>query len=124
MSDRPLIVAGLGLFLGLVTFPVWYNVAAGTRPEAPAPARPATATSCVAPREYMRASHMTLLVQWREDVVRRGDRRYVAGDGRRYEKSLTGTCLKCHVDKAKFCDRCHDYAGVTPACTDCHLGSR
>jgi hypothetical protein len=138
MRDRPLIVAGLVLFLGLVTFPVWYNVAARTDPGAPALARPsatgvgllrrgeparvsASALSCVAPREYMRASHMTLLAQWCEDVDRRGDRSYVAYDGHRYEKSFTGTCLTCHDNKAQFCDRCHNYAGVSPTCTDCHV---
>ncbi len=138
MNDRPVIVAGLAVFLVLATFPVWYNVAAGTSPAAPALARPSptgvavvrsregrpndvAATSCVAPREYMRASHMTLLTRWRDDVVRRGDRRYVAYDGHRYEKNLTTTGLTCHDDKAKFCDRCHDAAGVSPTCTDCHL---
>jgi hypothetical protein len=121
MSDRPLIIGGLVLFLGLVTFPVWYNVAAGTGARAPEVARPATEKACVAPRDYMRTSHMTLLVTWREDVVRRGDRGYVTYDGRHYEKNLTGTCLTCHDDKAKFCDRCHDYAGVSPTCTECHV---
>jgi len=75
----------------------------------------------VAPRDYMRTSHTALLVTWREDVVRRGDRGYVAYDGRHYEKSLTGTCLTCHDDKAKFCDRCHDYAGAKPNCWSCHI---
>ena len=28
--------------------------------------------------------------------------------------SLTGTCLRCHANKAEFCDRCHAYAGVSP----------
>jgi hypothetical protein len=141
MSDRPVIVAGLALFLGLVTGPIWYNVAAGTSPRSPALARPSaagvamarkgesaraseTGASCVAPREFMRTSHMTLLTGWRDDVVRRGDRRYVAYDGHRYEKSLTATCFTCHDDKAQFCDRCHDYAGVAPTCTDCHVAPR
>ncbi len=138
MRDRSFIVAGLVLFLGLVTFPVWYNVAARTDPGAPALARPSAAgvrllrrgesarllasePSCVAPREYMRASHMRLLTEWREDVVRRANRSYVAYDGHRYEKSFTGTCLTCHGDKAQFCDRCHTYAGVSPTCMDCHV---
>jgi len=29
--------------------------------------------------------------------------------------------MKCHTDKAKFCDRCHNYVGVTPNCWDCHV---
>ncbi len=136
MRDRPIIVAGLLVFLGAVTLPVWYNVAAGTRPSAPLLAQPSPAAAarvagtqasatvrpaCVLPRDQMRASHMQLLAAWREDVVRRGDRAYVASGGVRYTKSLTGTCLGCHEKKADFCDRCHGYAGVSPACWDCHV---
>jgi hypothetical protein len=141
MNDRPVIIGGLVLFLALVTFPIWYNVAAGTSPRPPALTPPSAggvavvraresssgrgpAASCVAPRDYMRASHMTLLAGWRDDVVRRGDRRYVAYDGHRYEKSLSATCFTCHDNKVQFCDRCHDYAGVNPTCTDCHVAPR
>jgi hypothetical protein len=119
MRDRAVIAAGLVMFLALATFPLWYNVAARTQAAAPVLNRPA-ARACVAPRDFMRTSHMQLLVSWREDVVRRGDRLFVAFDGHRYEKKLTGTCLGCHENKAKFCDRCHDYAGVSPTCGDCH----
>jgi hypothetical protein len=69
----------------------------------------------------MRASHMRLLADWRERAVRRGVRTYRASDGREFEISLSGTCLKCHLDKTKFCDRCHEYADVSPGCWDCHV---
>ncbi len=72
----------------------------------------------------MRNSHMQLLLQWREDFVRRNIREYTAmEDGKRYEIGLTGTCLEqCHTNKAEFCDRCHAYAGVEgPYCMDCHI---
>jgi len=138
MNDRPVIIVGLSLFLVVATFPVWYNVTAGTSPRAPDLQRPSPtavalvrqregtadgllAPSCVAPRDQMRASHMTLLARWRDDVVRNADRGYLAYDGHRYDKNLSATCLGCHDDKAKFCDRCHDYAGVKPRCTDCHV---
>jgi hypothetical protein len=138
MRDTPLIVAGLVIFLVIVTFPLWYNVAARTDPGAPSLARPSaadvalarrgqpapgatTAPACVGPRGYMRTSHMRLLVAWRDEVVRQGQRTFVAYDGHRYEKNLTGTCLACHQNKAQFCDRCHDYAGVSPTCSDCHV---
>jgi hypothetical protein len=66
---------------------------------------------------------MQLLVNWREQVVRQGDRTYRTSDGRVYEISLTGTCImKCHTVKADFCDRCHTYAAVKgPYCWDCHV---
>ena len=70
---------------------------------------------------FMRESHMKLLVTWREGAVREGNRLYTARDGRIFEASLSGTCLKCHSNKAQFCDRCHDYAGAKPACWNCHI---
>ena len=128
MRDRPLILGGLALFLVVATFPVWYNVGAGTRADAPSLAAPGPAADgagqpprCVAPVEQMRASHMVMLAEWREEVVRAGRRAYTTPEGRRYAKSLTGTCLNCHDRKAEFCDRCHTYAGVAPACMDCHV---
>ena len=63
-----------------------------------------------------------LLVEWRDRVVRDGVRTYRDDSGREVVMSLSGTCIgACHTDKAKFCDRCHDYAAVAPACWDCHI---
>lgn len=81
---------------------------------------------CIEPREYMRARHADLLAEWKESVVRRGQRTYIASDGRRYEMSLTRTCLACHQNKAEFCDQCHSYAIVKYAqrgleCWACHI---
>ena len=69
----------------------------------------------------MRQKHMELLITWRDEVVRRNVRTFKAFDGRVYDMSLTNTCMKCHDNKKEFCDRCHDYAGVTPYCWDCHI---
>ncbi len=121
MRDRGLIIGGLILFLGLATFPVWYNLATGATPKGPEPERPAREKSCVAPVAYMRTSHMELLTGWRDQVVREHLRDYVAFDGKTYVKNLTGTCMKCHASKADFCDRCHTFAGVAPYCWDCHV---
>jgi hypothetical protein len=44
----------------------------------------------------------------------------VATDGKRYDMSLTGTCLGCHEDQEKYCNKCHAYAGVETFCFDCH----
>ena len=59
--------------------------------------------------------------EWRDEVVRDNDRIYTAEDNRRYYKSLSGTCMSCHENKGEFCDKCHDYVGVTPYCWDCHV---
>ena len=64
---------------------------------------------------------MQLLMDWRDDVVRSNRRIVTTDDGRSFYKSLSGTCMSCHQDKAGFCDKCHDYVGVTPTCWDCHI---
>jgi hypothetical protein len=123
MRDQGLIIGGLAVFLGLITFPITYNVMSGKKSEPPKLQLPAAEKQCVAPIEYMKASHMKLLFQWRDERVRQGVRTYTAYDGKTYTISFTGTCLsQCHTDKAEFCDRCHNYVGIrTPNCTDCHV---
>jgi hypothetical protein len=126
MRDQGIIYAGLVAFLGLVTFPAWYNLAAGHTAQPPALQLPAREKQCVAPAAYMRTSHMDLLINWREEVVRRHVRSFTAFDGKTYNMSLSGTCLSgCHTNKAEFCDRCHGYVGVSgPYCMNCHLDPR
>jgi len=126
MRDRVWIYSGLAVFLALITFPMWYNTARGKTSKPPDLKLPASAKQCVMPVSYMKSSHMELLAEWRETVVRRGVRTYHAPDGKSYEISLTNTCLKaCHGDKTEFCDRCHLYAGVQgPYCWDCHNNTR
>lgn len=75
---------------------------------------------CVASTGYMRDSHMQLLDQWRNDVVREGSYEYESASGQVYEKSLDDTCLECHSNREEFCDSCHTYAGVDLYCWDCH----
>ncbi len=122
MRDRPQIVLGLLVFVGLFTFPIWHGRAINTSTAAPQVKLPAAEKQCVAPRAYMRDSHMQLLIDWREQVVRQDQRQFHAFNGKVYDKSLTRTCLaQCHTNKAEFCDRCHTYAGVSgPYCFDCH----
>ncbi len=121
MRDRFWIVAGLAVFAVAVTAPFWCaRPAAKDLTKLPNLTLPVNQKQCVAPISYMRASHMQLLLQWRKDVVRRGDRKYAAFDGKVYDMSLTKTCLGCH-NKEQFCGRCHTYAGVSgPYCWNCH----
>jgi hypothetical protein len=126
VRDRGIILTGLVLFLGLITAPAWYNAARGATSKGPELKLPPGEKQCVAPTAWMRAWHMDLLVRWREQVVREGNRSYRAADGRLFNVSLTGTCImKCHTVKADFCDRCHNYAAVQgPYCWDCHVDPR
>jgi len=121
MYDAGKIITGLVIFLLLVTAPVWYNLASGHSGDVPQLVLPAGETACVAETSFMRAAHMNLLNQWREEVVRNENRVYVSEDGREFQMSLTNTCLDCHNDKSKFCDRCHDYTMVDPYCWGCHI---
>jgi hypothetical protein len=132
MYDKSKIVGGLLIFLGLVTFPIWFTAASGKtgyRPELQkAVERSHGKNGCVEEVEYMKHWHMDLLNLWRDEVVREGKRIYVSSDGTAHEMSLTTGCLRCHADKAQFCDKCHDYLGVSDTasgdnvyCFDCHI---
>ena len=60
--------------------------------------------------------------QWRDDVVRKGEREYVSSsNGKIFDMSLSRTCMDCHSNKAEFCDACHTYMAVSPYCWDCHV---
>ena len=125
MNDRWKIIAGLLVVLALAAFPIWY----GWGQKATAPElrfdtpeiKKLTDKRCVEATPYMRENHMKLLKAWRDAVVRDGNRTYTSSDGRSFEMRLTGNCLKCHSNKAQFCDRCHDYAGAKPNCWSCHV---
>jgi hypothetical protein len=125
MKDKGKILTGVAVFLGLMAFPVWYNLGSGKasyRPDIVIKTRNVPGRDrCVLQTEYMRTSHMNLLNEWRDRVVRFDERIHVSPDGRTFERSLTATCLSCHDNKASFCDRCHDFAGVQPNCWDCHV---
>lgn len=115
------ILAGLLIFLLLLSFPFWYNVAISGKAEVKPETKIVTAEKeCVAPRAFMRDAHMSLLNGWRDDVVRGERRLYVAENGRQHDKSLSGTCLNCHSNKTEFCDGCHAFMAVSPYCFDCH----
>jgi len=121
MYDAGKIFAGLIIFILLVTSPFWYNRAMGKSLQMPVPKIVTTERLCVLPRAEMRARHMALLDNWRQTVVRTGERTYVTEDGRRFNMSLTLTCMKCHPNKSEFCDKCHNYEEVQPICWNCHV---
>jgi len=119
MYDSGKIIPGLIVFVLFVTFPIWYNQ--GDAKAVPQPVLPKDAKECVLPLNDIRSTHMQLLNQWRDDVIRRGDREYFEVSGEKYQKSLMNTCMACHTSKQKFCDTCHEYTSVKPYCWDCHI---
>lgn len=125
MYDGGKIIAGLIIFLGLVTFPFWYNAAGAAykTPELKLPPK-SKATECVESKTFMQAEHMQMLDNWRDAVVRTGNRDYVNAKGAHFDMSLQNTCMKCHETKKDFCDKCHTVAAVAPYCWDCHIAPK
>ncbi len=121
MYDGGKIITGLIIFIALAVFPFWYTAASGQGAYKPELAAPSQGDKCVESKEHMKAWHMDMLNDWRDAVVRDGDRTYTASDGEKHNMSLSMTCMKCHDDKEKFCDQCHNYLGVVPYCWDCHV---
>jgi hypothetical protein len=119
MYGKGRIIPGIIIFLGLMTFPVWYN--AGNARNLPKPEKPIGYRECVEPTQYMRTTHMKVLDHWRDDILREGGARAgTTASGQPYVRSLQNGCMKCHADKKKFCDECHNYTAVKPYCWDCH----
>ncbi len=119
MYDKGKIIPGIIIFVILFTFPFWYGKGkAYPRPE---PEKPVKFKQCVEPTSFMKTSHMVLLNEWRNDAVRKAQRTYKGAGGKEYDISLQNTCMKCHSSKKNFCDRCHNYTGVSPYCWDCHI---
>ena len=119
------IIAGLIIFAGLVSFPVYYNLGKGATMPEPKIDTPVIQQlekkECVESKSFMRANHMQLLNDWRDSVAREGKREIITLGGKVFEKSLQNGCMKCHSNKKEFCDKCHSYANVSPYCWDCHI---
>ncbi len=118
MPENVKVYIGLAVFVVFVAMPVWWQVLGANEP--PTLDEP-KGDACVEGVEFMRAKHMDLLSEWRNEVVREGVRKYVSSTDIAFEMSLTGTCLDCHESKQGFCDECHDYTGVHPDCWECHV---
>jgi len=123
MSDSGKILGVLVVLavIAAVAFPFAFTMAFGDVGHRPDPQLPENEKECVESKEFMTAWHMDLLNQWRDSVVRDGNRVYEATDEQRHLMSLTDGCMKCHTNQEKFCKECHDFAGVEPYCWDCHI---
>jgi hypothetical protein len=121
MYDSGKVIVGILVFLALMSSPFWLN--AGRVSKVPEPKKPAVekGKECVESNAYMRANHMQMVDEWRNEVVREAERDYLNTNGKKFRKSLTLTCLDCHDEKKEFCDKCHTYAGVKPYCWECHI---
>jgi hypothetical protein len=67
-------------------------------------------TKCVRDTLYMRFHHMDLLKEIREQVVREGILTDVT----------LADCRKCHADRSRFCNQCHNKVNLNLDCFGCH----
>lgn len=123
------IFLGIVIFAAMALFPIYNNfgkVNAKPEPKTDTPAileweKVHGKKECVEPKAFMKTEHMHILDQWRDSVVRDGNELYLSSSGRSHDMSLQNTCMKCHSNKKKFCDECHNYMAVKPYCWDCHI---
>ena len=123
MYDAGKVIIGILIFLGLFTYPIWSPAVlgkAGPPPEIEKVAKD-KGPDCIEDVAFMRKSHMTLLDDWRLQVVRDGKRYYVNKKGKKHLMSLQLTCFKCHQGRTNFCNKCHDYVNTSPKCWECHV---
>lgn len=127
MYDGWKIIVGLIIFMIFVTLPFTWSTGKEylkVDPKIDTPEiqkLPEAERKCVESKEFMRKEHMKMLIDWRDAVVREGKTLYVNSQGKSFNMSLQNTCMQCHTNKSKFCDECHNYAGVKPYCWDCHI---
>lgn len=133
LYDGGKIFIGLIIFVAFAAFPFYYNVGkvnAKPEPKTDTPAiqeweKQNGKKQCVESKEFMRTEHMQLLNNWRDSVVRDGNRGYMSdAHALRFNMSLQNSCQKCHSNKKKFCDECHNYMAVKPYCWDCHIAPK
>jgi hypothetical protein len=131
LYDGGKILVGLIVLLAVALFPFYYNIGkvnAKPEPKLDTPAilqLPEQERKCVESKAFMRTEHMQLINNWRDSVVRDGYRQYVSETtGKHYNMSLQNECMRCHSNKKKFCDECHNYMAVKPYCWDCHIAPK
>lgn len=114
------VTVGIVAFLVVCTSPFWAGFGSSDY-TSPKVSLPKDAKECIEDTAFMKAEHMQLLNEWRDQALRQGNRVYVAKNGKKWNSSLQNTCLKCHNDYEQFCDKCHKTNNVEPYCWSCHV---
>ena len=107
MYNAKAVILGILVFAVLFSTPFWANFGGTKDYKRPAIVLPQNEKECVEPVEFMRAEHMYLLNEWRDQALRYENRTYVSSTGKKWTISLQNTCLKCHSNYEEFCDKCH-----------------
>ena len=86
-------------------------------------------TECVRDTEYMRFSHMTLLMNARDEAIRDGNRGDIGLSRLKPEAGVITAssgnpdrtyCSDCHTSRENFCNQCHNAVNLYLDCFSCH----
>ena len=126
MYDRGKIIVGILMGLLIILVPFWFNIGKTHKlPEPQLSEKAKLSKKCILPKSEIRSTHQSMLIEWRDLVVREGQRLYYSKyNDKNFEISLENTCMDCHSNKKDFCDECHNYVGlkggISPNCWNCH----
>lgn len=113
MLDKYKNVAAMAIVTLLVLAPVAYYVVRDAFPQSAEPflEKPDPKyQKCVRDTTYMRFHHMDLLKEIRVQVVREGKRTDIGFKD----------CRKCHTNRDRFCNQCHNAVNLHLDCFGCH----
>ena len=110
-------------FAGIAAIAFSAFVVAGEKPSfAPKVPHPTNGTTeCVQPEDEMKKNHMKYILHQRDATMH---------EGIRTKTYSLKECINCHVpenseirfgDDKHFCSSCHNYAGVSIDCFQCHM---
>lgn len=124
MYNAKLIIPGIIIFVLVFSSPFWLGWIGQDYTKTGVTLSPIAKQqqTCIEDTEFMRAQHMRLLDEWRDQALRQENRVYVSAlNGKKYLISLQNTCVACHTNYTEFCEKCHIANSVYPYCWTCHI---
>ena len=121
MYNAKAVVIGIIIFVAIFSSPFWLGWL-GQNYTKTGVVNPVGEKECIENTKFMRAQHMRLLDEWRDQALREGNRVYVSAlNGKKWAISLQNTCVTCHNNYKEFCEKCHTANSVYPYCWTCHI---
>lgn len=123
MYNAKAVIIGIIIFVVIFSSPFWLGWI-GQDYTKTGVVLPKNETTCIENTEFMRAQHMRLLNEWRDQALREENRVYVSAlTGKKFNISLQNTCTSsgCHNNYKEFCEKCHVANSVYPYCWTCHI---